>query len=120
MKRLTLCTLVLALALSAVAWAKVSIKVAPTRVTAGHNVVVSGLAGKSCSKEQLTLTLISHAFSTKHEFAGVPAVYVKTSTAGTFSITTTIPKSRKAGSYSVGGRCGGGNLGVSATLKVVK
>lgn len=118
MKRLTLCTLVLALALSAVAWAKVSIKVAPTRVTAGHNVVVSGSAGKSCSKEQLTL--ISHAFSTKHEFAGVPAVYVKTSTAGTFSITTTIPKSRKAGSYSVGGRCGGGNLGVSATLKVVK
>lgn len=118
MKRLILCTVVLALAVTAVAWAKLSIVVSPTTVKAGHTVTVSGSAGKYCSKEQLTL--ISHAFPSKHEFASVPALFVKTASGGSFSVKTTIPSTRRAGKYTITGRCGGGNLGVSATLKVTR
>ncbi|HWC86306.1 MAG TPA: hypothetical protein VG388_07195 [Solirubrobacteraceae bacterium] len=119
MKRVFLSTLVLALALSAVAWAKVSIKVTPSAVKAGKVVTVSGSTGKGCAKGD-RVTLLSKAFSSKHRFAGVPAVYAKSGTGGAFSVKTTIPKSRKAGKYTVTGRCGGGNLGVSAMLKVTK
>ena len=119
MKRVMLFTLVLAFALSAVAWAKVSIKVTPATVKAGNAVTVSGSTGTGCAKGD-AVTLLSKAFSTKHEFAGVPAIYAKSGTGGAFSVKTTIPKARKAGKYTITGRCGGGNLGVSASLKVTK
>jgi hypothetical protein len=48
----------------------------------------------------------------------VPAVGAAVRPDGTFTATTTIPRSRAAGSYTITGRCGGGNLGVSATLVV--
>ena len=35
-----------------------------------------------------------------------------------FSIHVAIEKTVKKGSYTIGGRCGGGNLGSAATLKV--
>ena len=118
MKRLIVVTTVLALALSAVAWGGVSIKVTPSSVTAGSTVKVSGSAGSGCG-HGARVTLISKAFSNKHNFAGVPAIYATTHRRGAFSTTTTIPKKRKPGTYTITGRCGGGNLGVIATLKVL-
>jgi hypothetical protein len=47
----------------------------------------------------------------------MPAVGATVRRDGTFQATTTIPRSRAAGSYTITGRCGG-NLGVSATLVV--
>jgi hypothetical protein len=35
------------------------------------------------------------------------------------SIRVRIPKSRTPGTYTISGRCGGGNLGVTRKLKVV-
>ena len=105
------------LAFAAVGWAKVSIKVSPTSVKAGGRVTVSGSAGNGCASGD-QVTLISKAFAHKHDFAGLPAIFAVTHKGGAFSTTTTIPKSRKPGSYTITGRCGGGNLGTHATLKV--
>jgi hypothetical protein len=52
------------------------------------------------------------------EFAGVPAVMATVRRGGTFTTTTRIPRSTPAGTYTVSGRCGGGNIGVAATLEV--
>jgi hypothetical protein len=119
MKRLFVAAAVLALALAAVAWAKVSIVVSPSPVIAGKVVKVSGSAGTGCARGD-QVTLLSRAFPSKHEFAGVPAIYATTGKGGAFSTSTTIPETRKPGMYTVTGRCGGGNLGVTATLTVHK
>lgn len=119
MKRLIAVTAVLALAFAAVAWGSVSIKVSPPSVKAGHAVKVSGSVGTGCGRGD-PVTLLSKAFAPTHEFAGVPAIYATARNGGAFSTTTTIPKARKAGRYTITGRCGGGNLGVTATLAVLK
>lgn len=119
MKRLIVLAAVLALALASVAWAKVSIKVVPPSVRAGKVVTVFGSAGAGCANGK-RVTLLSKAFPKKHEFAGVPAIYARTGKGGAFSVKATIPKSRTAAKYTITGRCGGGNLGVSASLKVFK
>src|SRR5258707_14002310 len=101
MKRVMVFTLVLAFALSAVAWAaKVSIKVTPTSVKAGKVVTVYGSTGTGCAKGD-QVTLLSKAFSPRHEFAGVSAVFAKSGTGGAFSVKTTIPKTRKPGKYTI-------------------
>lgn len=41
-------------------------------------------------------------------FAGLPAVVANVTPGGTFRVTTAIPRSRAAGSYTITGRCGGG------------
>jgi hypothetical protein len=97
-----------------------TIQVRPSSVTAGDTVVVSGSvgpapAGSDCATR---VTLISKAFTHTHDFAGLPAVVAAVQPGGAFTVTTTIPRSTAAGTYSVSGRCGGGNLGVSATLVV--
>jgi hypothetical protein len=56
------------------------------------------------------------AFDHARGFAGVPAVVAAVRPDGTFAVTTRIRRSRAAGAYDITGRCGGGNLGVSATL----
>jgi LPXTG-motif cell wall-anchored protein len=63
------------------------------------------------------VTLISTAFGGPQEFAGVPAVTTTSSSSGSFSVTTQIPSGRAPGSYTVSGRCGGGNFG-SASFQV--
>jgi hypothetical protein len=62
--------------------------------------------------------LLSKAFVHTYDFAEVPAVGAAVNPDGTFTTTTTIPRSKAAGTYAITGRCGGGNLGVSATLVV--
>jgi hypothetical protein len=98
------------------AWAApVAIHVAPSSVRAGETVVLSGSVGPDCSG---SVTLISKAFVHTYDFAGLPAVFATAKPGGAFTATTMIPRSRAAGTYTITGRCGGGNLGVSATLAV--
>jgi hypothetical protein len=65
-------------------------------------------------------TLISKAFSHRHDFAGLPAVFARVRPHHRYSVRTTIPAARKARRYVITGRCGGGNLGVHATLRVLR
>jgi hypothetical protein len=105
---------------AAPATAPVNIHVSPSRIVAGHTVTVSGSAGQVPADSACAsgITLISKAFIHTHDFAGLPAVVAAVNSAGAFTATTTIPRSKPAGTYSITGRCGGGNLGVSATLVV--
>jgi hypothetical protein len=64
------------------------------------------------------VTVISRAFVHTHDFAGVPAVFALVRTGGKFAVRTTIPRTKKHGRYTVTARCGGGNLGVVAHLRV--
>ena len=67
-----------------------------------------------------TVTLISRAFSHRHEFAGVPAVFATVGPNHAYSVRARIPATRRPGRYSITGRCGGGNLGVEAPLRVLR
>jgi len=98
----------------------VALRVRPRSVTAGDTVTVSGSvgpdqAGSACAT---SIELLSRAFDDTHEFAGVPAVTAAVRPDGTFTVTTRIPRSTPAGTYDISGRCGGGNIGVVATLGV--
>jgi hypothetical protein len=107
------------LAISGVAFASgASIRVKPSTVHAGDRVVISGSAG-GCSVGD-RVTLLSKAFSSRHEFASVPAVYARVKSNGRYGHSILIPRDRPAGKYVISGRCGGGNLGVSAQLRVLK
>ena len=108
----------IALAAVAVA-ASPSIHVTPASVHRGHVVRVHGSVAGGCAKGD-TVTLISRAFSHRHDFAGLPAIYAVSRSDGSFSKRTRIPARRKPGRYHVRGRCGGGNLGVSARLRVLR
>ncbi len=67
-----------------------------------------------------TVSLLSRAFVHTHEFAGVPAVLARVRAGGSFHGTTAIPRTRMRGRYVVTGRCGGGNLGVTAHVRVIR
>jgi hypothetical protein len=102
-----------------------SLKVTPGKVAVGKTVTVSGSVGNGCQTGQKNdaATIISKAFkgATKSNFAGVPSVSASLANSknGSFSIKVKLSKKLKAGTYSVGGRCGGGNFG-TASLKVTK
>jgi hypothetical protein len=89
----------------------------PNPVKAGHVLMLKGNAKPGCTTGD-TVTVMSKAFVGTHEFAGIPAVYATVKSGGAFKTTTTIPTSKKAGTYTVTGRCGGGNFGVEAHLHV--
>jgi hypothetical protein len=98
-----------------------SINVSPGTVPPGGNVRLSGdvLAGGTPGCEVPgTVTLISEAFAGLGEFAGVAAVNLPVDATGSFDSTVTLSASVAAGTYSISGRCGGGNLGVTATIVV--
>jgi hypothetical protein len=65
------------------------------------------------------VTLLSRAFSRRHEFAGVPAIFAEVEAGHKYSKRTLIPARRSPARYTVRGRCGGGALGVTAHLRVV-
>jgi hypothetical protein len=107
----------IAIALSAMATVDAaSITVSPGSVAPGGPVTVSGdvLAGGSpgCQVPGAVL-LFSDAF-------GGTATPVQATAAAdaTFSVQVTVPAGVAPGSYAITGRCGGGNLGVQATLVV--
>ncbi len=94
------------------------VKVSPAAVRAGKSTKVYGSVGGGCRMPG-TVTVYSRAFkgATKHDFAGVPAIFTRTDKKGRFTFRVTIKRSVKAGRYHIGARCGGGNFG-SATLRV--
>jgi hypothetical protein len=97
-----------------------SIQVSPSSIVAGHTITLSGSVGPNSADSECAtgVTLISKAFVHTHDFAGLPAVGAAVNSGGAFTATTTIPRSKPAGTYTITGRCGGGNLGVSARLVV--
>ena len=108
--------LVVALPTSATA-AGPTIEVTPHSVRAGQIVRIHGIAPGCPAGDEVTL--ISEAFSHAHDFAGLPAVFARVGDHGAYSVRTRIPAGRRAGSYRITGRCGGGNLGVAASLRVL-
>jgi len=96
--------------------ARPSIRVKPASVRAGSKVLVYGSAG-GCPKGD-SVTLLSRAFPHTHEFAGVPAVFADVLAGDRYSHTVGIPARRRPGTYSITARCGGGNFGVRARLRV--
>jgi hypothetical protein len=101
------------------------LKVSPSKTNPGKTVTVSGSVGNGCGigHKGDAATIFSKAFkgATKQNFAGVPSVSasLSNSTNGAFSIKVKLTNTLKTGTYSVGGRCGGGNFGTT-TLKVAK
>jgi hypothetical protein len=94
----------------------VAIVVAPSVVRPGQTVTIGGVVGTCLVGD--TVTLISRAFVHTHDFAGLPALFTKVRPGHKFRTMTRIPTTKAPGSYRVTGRCGGGNLGVSASLRV--
>jgi len=94
------------------------IAAAPNPVHRGDFVRVHGTIPTCVRGDQVTL--ISRAFSHAHEFAGVPAVFARIGIHHTYSVRTRIPARRAAHRYTISGRCGGGNLGVSVSLRVLR
>jgi hypothetical protein len=94
-----------------------TVRVRPSSVAAGDTVVVSGSVGPdSAGVECRGVTLLSRAFVHTYDFAEVPAVFAGVKPDGTFTAATTIPRSKAAGTYTITGRCGGGNLGGAALV----
>jgi hypothetical protein len=92
-----------------------TLSVTPRRVRRGRLVRVHG-GVFGC---QGPVTLLSDAFPAGQEFAGVPAISAPVGAHGAYSVRTRIPAGRAPGRYTVTGRCGGGNLGVQANLRVL-
>jgi hypothetical protein len=95
-----------------------TIEVSPKTVHAGQSVRAHGLVPGCPSGNEVTL--ISSAFSHAHDFAGLPAVFARVGAHGGYSVSTRIPAARQPGTYQVAGRCGGGNIGVVASLRVLR
>jgi hypothetical protein len=94
-----------------------TIRVSPSSLRAGQIVRVYGVVPGCPRGEKVTLT--SQAFAGAQRYAGVPAITATVGTGARYSVRTRIPSTRRPGTYRIGGRCGGGNLGVSATLRVI-
>ena len=112
--------LVIVVAAAAPASAK-TVAVSPTSVQTSGTVTVSGdvlVNGTRACAAGDDVTLISNAFAGFSEFAGEGALVLPVDATGHFTSTVTLKPSVAAGTYTIIGRCGGGNLGVSATLTV--
>jgi hypothetical protein len=100
------------------ALAAATISASPNPVHAGTRVHLSGNVDNGCLPGD-RVTLMSKAFSHKHEFAGVPAVFARVRSNGNYGKRTRIPRSRTPKKYAITARCGGGNFGVTRKLKVL-
>jgi hypothetical protein len=98
-----------------------SISVSPTSVPVGGTVTLSGdvldSTGQPGCQVPGTVTLLSGAFAGQGSFMNQD-VETSVGSDGNFSVQATILPGVAPGSYTVTGRCGGGNLGVQATLVV--
>jgi hypothetical protein len=98
-----------------------SINVAPTSVPIGGTVTVSGDVlgpnGQPGCQVPGQVTLISGAFAGQGSFMNMD-VETMAGADGKFSVAAKILPGVAPGTYSITGRCGGGNLGVQATLTV--
>jgi hypothetical protein len=123
--RILLATVVMVAAALAVAApaSAASIVVSPDTVGVGGTTTVSGdvlVSGQPGCAVPSQVTLISNAFAGLGEFAGQGAVTVDVDATGHFSSAVHLDSRVGLGVYDISGRCGGGNLGVSATLTVAE
>jgi hypothetical protein len=98
--------------------ARVFLTVTPHVVLRGNVVHLHGSAG-SCPAGD-TVFIISHAFVATHRFATIPAVLATARRGGAFDVKTRIPVYRHPGLYHIVVRCGGGNLGINGTVRVLR
>ncbi len=92
-----------------------SITVSPTSTPRGGAVTIAGVVpttGASLCPRADTAQLTSTLFP-----SGLGPQVTRSAT-GAFTTSYTVPATATVGSYSIGIRCGGGNVGVSATLQV--
>ena len=99
-----------------------SIVATPNTVTIGGTLTLSGdvlvngtLAG--CPPPD-TVILISGAFPGNDYGPGQGAVRIPVDSTGHFTGTVVVNPSAGPGTYTIGGRCGGGNIGVDARVTV--
>src|SRR6266542_5995494 len=110
--------------LAAPAWAApttpaVAVHVSPSPVAAGHAVTLSGSVGPDAAASDCSsISMYSIAFGPTNDDPAYTAAYATAKPTGSFTATITIPRAKPAGTYTITGRCGGGNLGASATLVV--
>jgi hypothetical protein len=94
---------------------KASISVSPTSVPAGSTVQISGsIPVKGCPASDGATVTGEAALFPPDGFGPTAA----RDPSGDFALDYTVPTSTPAGSYDVGLRCGGGNVGVAASLTV--
>jgi hypothetical protein len=84
-------------------------------VSAGGSVEVTGTCDPNSEGFAISTAFLHDA---THDFAGVGAAAFHTDPAGHFSVTAQVPANIMPGQYSASARCGGGNLGIAATLTV--
>jgi hypothetical protein len=96
-----------------------AIHVSPSEIVAGDTVTLSGSVGPDSAGSECAsrVTLYSKAFAPTNDYGDLPAVSAAVKPGGAFTATTRIPRSKPAGTYTITGRCGGGNFG-GATLVV--
>ena len=107
--------LTLAAAASASAALHARIAVRPVSVSPGGAITVVGNAAPCRSGN--VVTAISRAFP-GHAFGGEGALAGNVRAGGAFTIRGRVRAALKPGRYAVTARCGGGNLGVAAYLRV--
>ena len=94
---------------------KASISVSPSTVPAGGTVHVSGsIPVKGCPASDGATIVGQSALFPPDGFGPT----TKRDSSGDFALDYTVPTSTPAGTYSVGVRCGGANVGVAASLTV--
>lgn len=99
--------------------AAAGVSVAPSTASPGGAVVISGSiptmgAGSCPTGDGATIISLAALFPPDGFGPQVPR-----DASGAFRVTYTVPSSTRAGSYTVGVRCGGANVGVGATLNVI-
>ena len=116
MKRLALLAgSLLVLAGGSASAAPVRLTVTPAAVRPGGAVTVGATASPCLPGDQVTL--ISAAFRGR-AFGGEGAVYGRVGPNGSFAVPTHVRTGLRPGRYEISVRCGGGNLGVSAFVRV--
>jgi hypothetical protein len=99
-----------------------AIRVSPSTVVVGGTVTISGdtlVNGKPGCVAGDDVILISNALNGHAMFATQGAVHLKNDATGHFRGTVTILSVVAPGTYTITGRCGGGNMGgAEATLTV--
>jgi len=115
MKALPLAVTVLLLAVGSAAAARVHVLVFPTTVSPSGAIRLSATVSPCRSGD--TVSAISAAFP-GNAFGGAGALTGRVTHGGAFTIRGHVRAGLRAGRYTIGFRCGGGNLGVTVTARV--
>jgi hypothetical protein len=98
--------------------AAADISVSPSTVPSGDTVVISGTVptsgDRSCPSSDTLILTADAALFTPDGFGP----RLSRSATGAFQTSYTVPNSTSPGTYTIGLRCGGGNVGVRAILEV--